>query len=132
MCIMPPITLSATINAPIEQVFEIFVSAALHAKVTGASATIDAQVGGAFSVWDGYATGVFEQIEAPTKLRCSWRASDWPTEATSTLTLTFTKQSPTQTMLHLLHTGVPDAFVSDIRDGWQSYYVQPMLEHFHS
>lgn len=116
-----------TIKASPHEVYEALMDAKKHAKFTGGKATISRVVGGKFSVFDRYATGVNLELEPDKKIVQSWRASDWPKSHYSKATFALQKIEG-GTRLTLTQTGVPEEFADDIAQGWRDYYWAPMKE----
>ena len=115
----------AMIKASPEDVYGAFMDAKKHSVFTGAKAVIDPKVGGKFSVWDGYASGVTKELVPGKKIVQTWRASDWPEGHHSTITLTLAKTS-TGTKLSFVQKGIPAESFDDIKQGWIDYYWKPM------
>ncbi len=70
------IKLGGMFNASPERIYKILMDSKLHIKVTGDVAKISKKVGGAFSVFGGYATGKNLTLQKGKKIVQSWRASE--------------------------------------------------------
>ena len=114
-------------DASAHDVYEALIDAKKHAEFTGASASIDRKVGGEFSVWDGYATGKNKELVQDKLIIQSWRASDWPEDAESTVKFEFIDEGG-KTKLEFSQTGIPHDFVEDVASGWKDFYWQPLQE----
>jgi uncharacterized protein YndB with AHSA1/START domain len=55
------------------QVYDAFANARKHAEFTGAGATCEPAVGGAFSAWDGYISGTNLELELGRPSRIEFR-----------------------------------------------------------
>src|SRR5215469_3626048 len=85
------ITQKVVIPAPPQKVYDAFVKPALHAEFTESPATGSGRIGGKFTAWDGYISGVNRELERGKKIVQSWRTTEWPEGADdSRLELTFT------------------------------------------
>ncbi len=126
---MNKIEQTVIINAPAKDVYDALMDSSQHSEFTGAKASIDNKVGGKFSVWDGYASGVNLELIPGKKITQTWRASDWPAGVYSKLTIEL-KTLGENTELEFTQTGVPDEFYQDIKDGWQDYYWKPLKDFF--
>jgi activator of HSP90 ATPase len=115
------------IKADPKVVYDAYMTSKTHSKFTGAPAKISNKVHGKFSVWDGYAEGENLELEPGKKIVQSWRASDWPEGHMSQITIKLAKKGKA-TKLTFTHTGVPEDFVDDIKQGWIDYYWNPMKE----
>ena len=49
-----------------------------HARFTGGEASIEANVGGAHSAWDGYIWGRIIELEPGRRIVQTWRTSEFP------------------------------------------------------
>lgn len=125
--------ISQTIHfeVPPDTLYDMFIDGKKHGAFTGATATIDARVGGKFSVWDGYATGENLELVPGKKIVQTWRASDWPERAVSKVTFIFTPSSG-GTDLIFTHEDVPSAFEKDVAGGWDEYYWKPLADYLRS
>ncbi len=119
------ITQTVGFRASPQAVYDALTDARQHAAFTGAAARISSQVGGRFSVWDGFASGTVQTLEPGRKIVWSWRAGDWPDGTDSTVTMTLTKTT-TGTRLRFTQVGVPAAFAADVAQGWQDFYWTPL------
>lgn len=112
-----------------QKAYDALMNSKSHSEITGAKAHIENKTGGAFSVWDGYATGKNIQLIPGKKIVQEWRASDWPTGETSQVTFEFSPDKK-GTKLHFIHENVPADFEADIKTGWNDYYWKPMRAYF--
>lgn len=108
-----------------EALYDMFMDEKKHSAFTGATAIIDARVGGKFSVWDGYATGENLELVPGKKIVQTWRASDWPDRSLSKVTFVFTPSS-LGTDLTFTHEDVPSDCQKDIAEGWDDFYWKPL------
>ena len=113
--------------APAATIFTTFMDEKKHAALTGAEASIDPVKGGQFSVWDGYATGTTIELIPESRIVQQWRASDWPENVTSTLTLELISHNE-GTQLSLTQEGIPEDDLENIKRGWIEFYWEPLRE----
>ena len=118
---------SVTFKASPHDVYEALMDAKKHAAFTGGKATISRKVGGKFTVFDNYGTGVNKELEQDKKIVQTWRAEDWPEGIFSEVTFAFTAAAG-GTKLTFTQTGVPADQYEDVSQGWQDYYWTPMKE----
>lgn len=115
-----------------EIIFNAWLDSQAHGDFTGSPAKIDPTIGGAFTAWDGYITGVTKEIQPYTKIVQSWRTSEFPDESpNSILTIRF-EEIEEGTLLSLDHREIPDGQSEDYRKGWEDYYFSPMVDYFNS
>ncbi len=122
-------TVSDTIPAAPEAVFEAWMSSAGHAAMTGAEATVDPRVGGEFQAWDGYISGRTLELEAGRRIVQSWRTTEFADDDPDSQIEVLLAPEGGGTRLTLRHTGVPDG-QPDYEEGWQESYFDPMREYF--
>ena len=116
---------SATFPAKPKDVYDALMTSRLHSKITGGKAVISPKIGGKFSAYDGYCTGVNLELRPGRKIVQAWRASDWPTGYHSKVTFAF---APIKggTRMAFTHAGVPDEQYESIKRGWIDFYWLPM------
>ena len=115
-------------SASPSEVFEALMDEKKHAEFTGSSAKIERNVGGKFSVWDGYATGENKELVKDKLIVQTWRASDWPENAGSIVKFEISKEN-NRTKLNFTQTGVPKEFYEDVSAGWKDFYWKPMQKY---
>ena len=114
-----------TLDASPHDVYEMLMDEKKHARFTGGAAQISRDVGGAFVTNSGYATGTTKELVQDTKIVQTWRASDWPDDHYSTLTITLSPVS-TKTKLSFVQTGVPEDQFGEISQGWYDSDWDPL------
>ncbi|HEV8289750.1 MAG TPA: SRPBCC family protein [Candidatus Norongarragalinales archaeon] len=126
---MKTIKQKALFDAAPHDVFEALMDSKKHREFTGAKATLSRKVGGAFSVWNGFAKGKNLQLVKDKKIVQSWRANDWPKGAVSRVVFDISS-SKHGTELLFSQNGVPEEFAKDIEQGWIDFYWKPMARMF--
>lgn len=124
-------TLRQSVTFPVapRAVYEALMDSKQHAAFTGDTASISRKVGGRISAWGGYISGKNLELVANKKIVQSWRASDWPQGALSTVTFTLTK-SGQGCKLTFVQTGLPEDQHEEIKQGWVDYYWKPLKAYF--
>ncbi|MCK6548343.1 SRPBCC domain-containing protein [Myxococcota bacterium] len=107
--------------APPDRIFQVLTDAKLHAEVTGQAATIDASVGGRFSVCGDKVQGWTLESVPNRRLVQAWRHKDWPEGTWSTATIALSKHED-QTDLHFMQTGVPSEHYAWVDALWKGTY----------
>ena len=125
-------TVSALIPASPERVYQAWMDGEQHGWMTGGSAEIDPQVGGAFSVWDQYITGKTLELEPYRRIVQAWRTSEFPADAPDSQLEVVLDPAPSGTMLTLNHSNIPDGQGKKYEHGWVESYFEPMREYFTS
>jgi activator of HSP90 ATPase len=114
-----------TLDASPRDVYEMLMDEKKHARFTNGAAQISRDVGGAFFTNNRYSTGTNKELVQDTKIVQTWRASDWPDDHYSTLTITLSPVS-SKTKLSVVQTGVPEDQYEEISQVWYDYYWDPL------
>ena len=88
---------------------------------TSTSATIDAVVGDAFSLFDGHIIGTILELVPNQRIVEAWRVVDWPAGVYSIAKFEFKPQG-TGTKLIFDHVGFPKGLKEHLASGWQEHY----------
>jgi activator of HSP90 ATPase len=118
----------AVFDASASRVYHALMDSKQHSEFTGDKAVIDARVGGAFKEYGAYIVGSFLEITPGKKIVQKWRATDWPTGVSSTVTIELQEKRGITT-LHLTQQGVPEAFAEEISQGWHDFYWDRLREY---
>lgn len=116
---------SVTFKATPHEVYEALMDSRRHGRFTGAKARVSRKVGGRWSVFGGGLSGTNLELVPDRKIVQSWRSSDWPEGHYSRATFALRRVSG-GTRLSFTQSGVPDAHVASIKQGWIDYYWTPM------
>jgi uncharacterized protein YndB with AHSA1/START domain len=124
------ITQKVVVSAAPADVFEAFVNPRKHAAFTGSPATGTGKVGGKFTAWDGYISGVYRALVPGKTIVQDWRTTEWPEAAAdSRIELTF-KAITGGTELRMVHSNVPAGQADSLRQGWIDFYWKPLAQYF--
>jgi len=118
---------SATFRATPHEVYEMLMDSRKHSKFTGGKASISRRIGGKFTVYGEYITGVNLDLVPDKKIVQSWRGSDWPRGHYSKVTFSL-RRIKKGTRLTFRQSGLPEKFYKDISQGWRDFYWKPMKE----
>ena len=111
-------------------IYDAWMSSAGHSAMTGADATIDAQLGGEFSAWDGYITGRTLALEPGRRIVQSWRTSEFVADDGDSTIEVLLESVEGGSTITIRHTNVPNGQVGYEQGGWQENYFDPMREYF--
>lgn len=121
---------SDVLPATPDAIYSAWMSSAGHTDMTGADATLDPNVGGAFTAWDGYITGRTIALEPGHRIVQSWRTDEFAdTDADSQIDVLL-EPVPGGTRVTIHHTNVPDGQLGYEQGGWQESYFDPMKAYF--
>lgn len=126
---MAMIKQTVSFDATAERVYRAFMDEKEHEAFTGSAAHIENKVGGKFSIWDGYASGVTKELVQGKKIVQTWRAADWSENHYSTITLEF-RAHRKGCQLTLTQENVPADQEKEITKGWHDYYWKPLQKYF--
>ncbi len=119
------IIIAASLPAPPEKLFDMYLDAASHAAFTGLPVTIEPRAGGVFRAFDGMLSGKILHIEPKKLIVQTWRSVNWPATAIdSVLTLSFWREKD-GARIELVHINVADEDFAGVSHGWEKYYWTP-------
>ena len=118
---------SVTFRTSPHAVYELLMDSRKHAKFTGEKASIIRKIGGKFSAYAGYISGVNLDLVPDKKIVQLWRGNDWTKGHYSKVTFSL-KKVERGTRLTFRQSGVPGEQYKDIKQGWHDYYWKPMRE----
>ncbi|HYM92119.1 MAG TPA: SRPBCC family protein [bacterium] len=116
---------SVTIKASPHAVYEALMDSRKHAAFSGMPARISRKVGGPFTAYGPYLSGVNLELVPDRRIVQFWRSRNWPRHHYSTVTFALTKV-PGGTRLRFTQAGVPNGDYKDKKSGWITHYWKPM------
>jgi uncharacterized protein YndB with AHSA1/START domain len=123
-------TLTATLPAAPQDIYEAWLDSIAHSAMTGGEANMSAEVGAEVSAWDGYITGRNLELIPGQRIVQSWRTSEFDAEDEDSIVTIALQEIDDGTLLTLQHSNVPEAHRSYEEGGWQSNYFEPMTVYF--
>jgi activator of HSP90 ATPase len=124
------IEMSWIVAAKPKQVYEHWMSSKGHTAMTGGAAVVDAQIGGAFSAWDGYIQGVTKKLEKNKRIVQTWRTADFAKRSPDSRIDVELRAFKGQTQVMLRHTKLVNGDGAKYTIGWYQFYLQPMMAYF--
>jgi activator of HSP90 ATPase len=115
------------IHAEPEEVFYALTNPFTIELWTGYPATMNAEAGTEFSLWEGDITGKNLEIITNKKIVQEWYFGDQPEKSIVTLKVFENKKG---TQLEVNHVNIPDEDFENIVEGWNEYYVGAIIEFF--
>lgn len=113
-------------SASPEVIYRAWLDSAGHSAFTNSKAKVDARVGGIFTSYGGYISGVTTELVENERIVQRWRATDFPVGyPDSKVELTLTPQSG-GTRLSMRHSSVPTKNAKSYDSGWHENYWQPL------
>ncbi len=123
-------TLTATIPASPEEIYEAWLDSLGHSEMTGGEANMSDEVGAEVSAWDGYISGRNLELIPAERIVQSWRTTEFADEHEDSVISIVLTEIGGSTLLTLEHSNVPDNQRSYEEGGWQSNYFEPMVAYF--
>ena len=122
-------TVSDTIPAPPQDLYDAWLDTDGHAAMTGAAAHASAEAGGTFDAWDGYISGTNLELGPGLRIVQAWRTQQFEGDAEdSRIEVTF-EEAADGTRVTIRHSGIPDG-QPDYEQGWVDHYLEPMKRHY--
>jgi activator of HSP90 ATPase len=119
------IMLAASLPAPPDRLFDMYLDPQAHAAFTGAPVTIAPRPGAPFRAFDGMLTGTILHLEPKRLIVQAWRSSNFPAGALdSVLVLSFWPEAG-GSRIDLVHVNVPEEDFAGVSHGWERYYWTP-------
>ena len=126
---MPTIQLAASLPAPPEKLFDMYLDPAVHAAFTGSPVTISDRAGAPFAAFDNVLTGSILQVVPKRLIVQSWRSPSWgASDIDSTLILSFWPEE-NGGRIELVHANVVPADFAGVSQGWEQYYWTPWRQY---
>jgi uncharacterized protein YndB with AHSA1/START domain len=127
---MDQFTLTTTLPASPQQIYQAWTTSAGHTAMTGSPAEIQPDDGTAFTAWDGYIQGSILETVPGERILMTWRTSEFAEgDPDSRLEISL-KQIDGGTELTLVHSEIPEGQGQSYEQGWQDSYFTPMLAYF--
>ncbi len=111
-------------------IYNAWMSSEGHSAMTGAAASVDPTIGGAFTAWDGYIEGRTLELEPNRRIVQSWRTSEFSAKHGDSQIEVLLDATPAGTLVTIKHSGVPADQLGYEHGGWQDSYFAPMREYF--
>jgi len=116
------IIMAASLPAPPDKLFDMYLDAASHAAFTGLPVSIEPRAGGRFRAFDEMLSGTILHVEPKRLIVQTWRSANWPAEAIdSVLILSFWSERD-GARIELVHVNVPEEDFAGVSQGWEKYY----------
>ena len=125
------ITVTATMNASPEELFNALTDAATIRQWSGQKGKVQLKVGGTVELFDGWVKGVVLAFEPGKLLSHTWLPADWR-EGTKPSIVTYTlAKAKGGTKISLKHSGFPNhKELQGHKTGWKEFVFDPLREYF--
>lgn len=112
-----------------QTIYQAWLNSEGHTLMTGSPAQASAQVGGSFSAWDGYITGINLELEPGRRIVQAWRTIEFQQSDLDSLLEVTLETEGQGARLTIRHSNLPDDGMQ-YKQGWVESYFQPMLAYF--
>lgn len=122
---------SVDIKASPHEIYEVLMDSKKHSELTGSNAEISREVGGSFSVWDGFIEGKNIELVPGKKIVQDWRGEEdcWPRDHYSIITIEL-EETEEGTRLDFTQEEMPSGCYDNFYKGWYDNYWDPLKEMF--
>jgi activator of HSP90 ATPase len=127
---MESFTISTTLPASPEDIYNAWLSSEGHSGMTGSPAEIEPKINGPFKAWDGYIWGVILEMDPHHQILQAWRTSEFPDDSPDSHVEIRFESVPDGAKITLKHTKIPDGQGNSYKKGWQDFYFTPMGKYF--
>jgi activator of HSP90 ATPase len=119
------IVLAASLPAPPDRLYDMYLDPTLHGAFTGFPVTIAARAGAEFRAFGGAITGTILHVEPKRLIVQKWRSKNFPAAAIdSILVLSFWPEGQGG-RIELVHANVADEDFAGVSEGWTKFYWNP-------
>jgi activator of HSP90 ATPase len=116
---------AASLPAPPDRLFDMYLDPAAHAAFTGAPVTIGPRPGAPFRAFDGQISGTMLHIEPKRLIVQTWRSINFSNDdIDSVLVLSFWPAEE-GARIELVQINVADGDFAGVSQGWEKYYWAP-------
>ncbi len=116
---------AASLPAPADVLFDMYLDPGEHATFTGSPVTIGARSGASFRGFEGAIWGTILHVEPKRLIVQTWRSVNFPPSAIdSILILAFWPQGDS-CRIELTQVNVPEEDFAGISQGWEKHYWTP-------
>jgi uncharacterized protein YndB with AHSA1/START domain len=123
-------TLTATIPASAQDIYDAWLDSEGHTAMTGGEAAMSDEIGAQVVAWGGYITGRNLELIPGERIVQSWRTAEFTDQHEDSIITVTLAAVAGGTLLTLTHSRVPDGQTSYQEGGWQVHYLEPMQDYF--
>jgi len=127
---MESFTVSTTLPASPEAIYNAWLSSEGHTAMTGSPAEVNAEIGGTFKAWDGYIWGKTLEMNPPNRIVQAWRTGEFPEDSPDSRVEIRLEGSSDGVKITLSHSNIPEGQADNYKQGWEDFYFTPMRKYF--
>lgn len=122
-------TLTATISASAEAIYQAWLKSDSHTEMTGGEAEITNNLNEEFTAWDGYISGKNLELIPNKKIKQTWRTTEFKDSDEDSIIEVSFENTNDGTKITLVHTNLSEDGEQYI-NGWKEHYFKPMKDYF--
>jgi len=112
-------------NTTPKALYDLYMNAKKHSKVTLAPAKITNKAGEKYSAHGGYITGENILLIKDKLIVQSWRTQEWNKNDLDSTFIIELEPKGKNVVLHMAHANLPDKHAESINSGWHKHYWEP-------
>src|ERR1035438_2895596 len=112
-------------NTTAKALYDLYMNAKKHSKVTLAPAQISNKIGEKYSAHGGYISGENIYLIKDKLIVQSWRTKEWDEKDVDSTFIIELEPKGKNVVLHMVHANLPDKHTDSITKGWHSHYWEP-------
>jgi activator of HSP90 ATPase len=112
-----------------KDLFDLYMNAKKHSLISGSPVIISSKKGSPFVSHQGYITGQHVYAIKDKIIVQTWRAMDWDANEPDSVFTIVLEPKGKDTVLHAIHSNVPDKHAEGIEKGWHGHYWNPWKQH---
>jgi len=116
-------------NTKPKALYDLYMNAKQHSLIAGSPVKISAKAGAPFTAHQGYITGSSVHNIKDKLIVQTWRAMDWASTDPDSIFTILLEPKGKDTILHAVHSNVPDAKADGVKKGWTEHYWNPWKQH---
>ena len=116
-------------NTSPASLYDLYMDAKQHSRVTGAPAKISGKVGSSFSAHGTYISGKNLHLVKNELIVQTWRAESWSKNDPDSIFMIALERKGKDAVLHVVHANLPDNTAASINKGWHEHYWNPWKQH---
>jgi activator of HSP90 ATPase len=109
--------------------FDLYMNSKKHSHIAGSPVKISSKAGAPFSAHGGYITGTSVYTVKDKIIIQTWRGSNWAASDPDSIFTIILEPKGKGTVLHAIHSNVPDAHAESIEKGWFDHYWNPWKQY---
>jgi activator of HSP90 ATPase len=119
------IILAASLPAPPDQLYDMYLDPRSHAAFTGAPVTIGAHAGAEFRAFGGQIWGKVLHVEPKRLIVQTWRSTHFLADSMDSVLVLSFHPEPSGGRIELVQVNVADEDFAGVSRGWEKYYWTP-------